>query len=409
MGFGRDELFGVKYWGGLLDLQGELRGAGYETYTAAVGPLASNWDRACELFASIKGGRTDYGRVHSQTHGHSRYGRSYPGLYPDWGETDLATGGTDADVPEQPGKAEATARSVRRIHLLGHSMGGQTARTLVQLLEEGSAAEIAGTPPEELSPLFAGGKAGAEAWVASVTTLTTPHDGSSLAYRVDLSGRVLRELFALAAFLTESSGEPYFDFKLEQWGLGRRPAEPLAAYRERVLGHELWRGSRDTALWDASPEGARELNRWVRARPAVYYFSWAAEETFTDPLTGREVPEPGMVPILASASVFIGSFLRQGPDCKEQGLVCIDRSWWQNDGMVNTISMDGPSLDSADRIVPFSGVPQRGVWNYMGLIGSFDHLNVIGLPPWSLEKPRGYAGLREWYLAMAALVASLTP
>jgi hypothetical protein len=55
LGFGRDELFGFKYWGGFIDLEQELREGGYETYTSAVGPVSSVWDRACELYACIKG------------------------------------------------------------------------------------------------------------------------------------------------------------------------------------------------------------------------------------------------------------------------------------------------------------------------------------------------------------------
>ena len=82
MGYGRDEMFGFKCWGGFVDLQEELRKAGHQTFTAAVGPISSNWDRACELYACIKGGRVDYGEAHARKFGHDRYGRSYPGLYP---------------------------------------------------------------------------------------------------------------------------------------------------------------------------------------------------------------------------------------------------------------------------------------------------------------------------------------
>lgn len=46
-------------------------------------------------------------------HGHNRFGRTYSGFTPNWSETN-------------------------KVHLVGHSMGGQTIRTLVQLLKEGS-------------------------------------------------------------------------------------------------------------------------------------------------------------------------------------------------------------------------------------------------------------------------------
>ena len=42
------------------------------------------WDRAVELFYQIKGGTVDYGKQHSARHGHSRFGRTFPGLFPEW-------------------------------------------------------------------------------------------------------------------------------------------------------------------------------------------------------------------------------------------------------------------------------------------------------------------------------------
>ncbi|KAL4106418.1 hypothetical protein PRIC1_004469 [Phytophthora ramorum] len=86
-GWGRDEFFGFKYWGGLQgDFQEDLEKQGYSVYTASIGPFSSNWDRACELYAQIKGGLVDYGEKHSAAHGHARYGRNYTALYPPWGE-----------------------------------------------------------------------------------------------------------------------------------------------------------------------------------------------------------------------------------------------------------------------------------------------------------------------------------
>jgi triacylglycerol lipase len=380
LGFGREELFGYKYWGGFTDLEARLRAAGFEARTAAVGPVSSNWDRACELYACIRGGRVDYGQAHAARHGHERYGRWYPGLLPEWGQPDSANGG------------------LRKVHIIGHSLGGQTGRVLIQLLAEGSAEERAATPATGLSPLFTGGKD----WVASLTTIATPHDGTTLVYKYDLQGDFLKALFAMWIALSATSEEAYYDFKLDQWGLGRQPGEDYRVYRDRVLSHEIWRDTTDTARWDGSPEGARELNRWVSARPDVYYFSWATEATWRDPFDGTQVPELGMPGVMASLARFMGSYTR---GTGSAGQVSIDRAWWQNDGIVNTVSMNGPKLGSTDRIVNFAGVPAPGVWNYMGLLKSFDHLDVIGIPVG--KAPRGFRSLTEWYLAHARLLASL--
>ena len=63
---------------------------GNRNYAPHVGPFSSMWDRACILYAMIKGGTVDFGKVHSEKMGHARYGATYPGYVPDWGELDEA-------------------------------------------------------------------------------------------------------------------------------------------------------------------------------------------------------------------------------------------------------------------------------------------------------------------------------
>lgn len=368
LGFGRDELLGFKYWGGFADLEQELREAGYPTYTAAVGPVSSVWDRACELYACIKGGRVDYGETHSSLFGHKRYGRSYPGLYPEWGEVDEKTG------------------KVRKVHVVGHSLGGPTGRALIQLLEQGSP-----DPGQGDHPLFQGGKS----WVSSLTTISSPHDGTTYAYWRDWDQSLIKPTFTFLISISSTSPELYYDFKLDQWGLTRKPGEDFFSYRDRVMQSGLWSHSRDTAYWDGRPEGAMELNRWVRAQSSVYYFSWATEATYRDPLSGNQVPEIGVPGHMASTARFIGSYT-----AGEETDLPIDSSWWQNDGIVNTKSMDGPSLGSTDQIRRFNGVPRLGVWNYMGLLESTDHLDIIGIPTADDD-------LKRWYQSVAAMLSSL--
>lgn len=393
LGFAENGPAGLNYWGGRRDLAQELRHRGYAAVAVAVGPASSNWDRACELYAALRGGRVDYGQAHARAAGHGRFGRVCPGLLPDWGES-------------------------RRVHLVGHSMGGLTSRLLVQLLEEGDEAERAVTPPEELSPLFAGGHSGERAWVRSVTTLASPHDGTPAVYRFDTSDRALRR-FAAGVYYramkaagrggdpsgggaAASASDPAhrarglgldLDLRLEAWGLEPAPGESLARFRRRFARAEDWWRGRDTGMWDGSPQGARELNLRVAARSDVYYFSWATEQTTRDPLSGRQVPEPGMSFLIYSLAAFIGA---SGSD----------PAWWPNDGIVSTCSMDGPTRGSADRIEAWAGAAEPGVWNFMGVLSSCDHLDVIGLPT-ARARPAGYSSLTEFYAAVAALLAGL--
>lgn len=66
-----------------------------------VGSLASNYDRACEVYAQLKGGTVDYGYEHASENGHGQFGKTYKGIFPEWDE-------------QHP------------IHLIGHSLGSTT-------------------------------------------------------------------------------------------------------------------------------------------------------------------------------------------------------------------------------------------------------------------------------------------
>ncbi|MBL0387772.1 lipase [Tumebacillus sp. ITR2] len=370
-GWGRDEMLGYKYWGGFTDIQEDLKNYNYTTYTAAVGPVSSNWERACELYAEIKGGTVDYGAAHAKKYGVSRYGRTYPGMFPQWGDVNPTTG------------------KINKVNLVGHSMGGQTIRTLIQLLENGSPDEIASTPSDQLSPLFNGKK---KSWVLSATSIATPHDGTTLTNGVEGIVPHAQQIIGTASSIGGLIGEPVYDFKLDQFGLKRQPGESFSSYSDRVYNSPIWTSTHDTAQWDLSPDGAKELNSWVKAQPDVYYFSWSTDDTFYNLLTGHQDPWADMNLPLQPLSFFLGSYTRN-----QTGHVVTGSSWWKNDGVVNTISMNGPKLGSTDSIVTYNGTPQIGKWNSMGTL-PYDHLQAVGV---------GIYDMRDWYRNLATQLGSL--
>jgi triacylglycerol lipase len=268
-------------------------------------------------------------------------------------------------------------------------MGGQTGRLLIQLLTEGSKEEQAVTPANQLSPLFAGNHA---TWLDSIFTISAPHNGTSLIYDVQ---PVLPLLDQLVSFLSSVQGDSQFlgyDFMLDQWGLARQPGESWSTFIQRVKNSKF-ATTKDMATQDLNPDGASPFNGFVKAQPGAYNFSVATLQTFKDPFTQHQIADVGMNPLLVPFATFIGRFTQNSANH-----VPIDSSWWPNDGVVDTNSMAGPTVNSTDIIVPYNGAPSRGEWNYLNAMNLFGHLDIIG---WGIQD------VRSWYRSIAAFLASL--
>jgi len=374
--FNREDNPLFHYWGGHMDLSSWLLREGLPLISGDCGPVSSNWDRACELYAFLAGGRTDYGRAHSERFGHRRYGTEFPGVLPDLG-----------------------TRNGPLLHLLGHSMGGQTARMLIHLLEEGSREERDATPSEDLSPLFRGGRR----CVRSCMTLATPHNGTSLTTIIQNRMGLVRTFLA---FLAEFQGTGLlpFRFKMDHWEILRRQeGESLRAYRNRMFSLSFWENEKDQALYDLSPEGAFRMNLEIPASPGVYYFSVSMSATYRDPLLKTEIPRLGIHPALAANALYLSrqsaphSVLNSGPV-----------SWKVSDGMVNTLSMKAPVWGSRDRVTELTGLPgqpagalRKGVWHSWPVLENFDHWKQQGWsavsPVYGLPGPVKGLSLPEWY------------
>lgn len=370
-GFGPEELGNYHYWGGMDNIPQYLTSQGYPAYAAAVGPFSSNFDRAVELYYYIKGGYVDYGKFHSGKYGHhQKKSRYYPGIYPQW----------DAGHP---------------IHLLGHSMGGITVRKLLTLLEQGDAAEK--QDPHHAS-LFSGGKTG---WVKSVTTISTPHNGATLTYKLLPNyGYFVKHLVTTAAALSGASPQAgqFYDFDLEQWDLERQPGESFASYSNRVVNSKVW-GTTDYSGYDCTPEAALEWNRAEPDSRNVYYFSVSTRHTSTGLLTGWEYPKATMFPLLVPVAMplplimGLGNYTQKGP-----GKVTIDAKWWANDGAANVYGMSGPQTGA---IKPYSpNTLEKGTWNHIGVYNGYDHFAIIGMGmiPYNV---------RPFYLNLASLLAAV--
>ncbi|CAG4895352.1 esterase/lipase family protein [Paraburkholderia saeva] len=345
-GWGRDELFGqlFRYWGGAKgDIQAYLKSKGYETFTASMGPLSSNWDRACELYCFIRGGVVDYGAVHSARYGHERYGRSYPGILPEWSET-------------------------HKIHMIGHSMGGPTGRTLIQLLEHGDPDEMAFEPgPREAptSDLFKGGKR----WVHSFTSVAGVQNGALTADDYLNFPAFLRDVFySVAALAGVAGNEPLYDFNLKHWGLQREEGEGHEAYIQRVLESHIWK-TNDGCIYDLSTVAAHFQNAWALTSENVYYASYAIDGTFPGP-QGVRVPTPNMNPMLKPTGAAVG--------LNKKDLGGGYAAWRPNDGLVSVPSAQFPLGHAHDFVEPGQPFePKKGVWYVHPTLMGKDHFNIV--------------------------------
>lgn len=345
-GFGRDELGGIiKYWGGPIDVQEDLRGLGYKVFTASVGPFSSNWARASEVYAQIKGGCVDYGAARAAEFGHDRFDKlkCYPGFYPEW----------DAQHP---------------VNLIGHSMGGQTARLLVKLLEDGSPANADG------QNLFKGGRVG---WVKNVMTISTPNSGSPAADNLQTLLPLLQQtVISLAA---AAGNNTFYSFDLGQYHLTQQPGESFDAYMNRVMNSPVMT-SRDSAGWDLRPDGAKELNDFIGRSKVTKYFSWATNDTSPGLISGWHYPNVTMNSImLVTAYPYLWPIppgLGNITGKSQYGGVTYDRSWWANDGLVPSNYMDAPIGQVSEK---YSGQPtEAGKWYALGRLDGYDHLDITG-------------------------------
>ena len=343
-GWGNDEMGSYSYWGGHKDLQKTLENNGYRVFNVSVGPISSNWDRAIEVYYQLKGGQVDYGYGHSKKYGliQKPADKVYEGLYPEWGE----------DHP---------------VHLIGHSMGGQTARMLQYLLETEIFDDAFGKNKEK-SELLGESNRG---WISSVTSLATPHDGSTLADIVTKTFPFIQYFIGLAGVV----GTNFYNFDLSQWNLIRGPDETWSSYVHRMRSHKAWE-TKNISAWDLSIEGAAELNSYLNASSDIYYFSFVFSATSEDELTGYHLPNKDVFLLIRSRAKLLGSKIVFKSDGTET-----DSTWWENDGIVNVRSMKGPTSgqNGPDPIAPFvkSDPLMQGQWYTFETI-NLDHYQSVG-------------------------------
>lgn len=370
LGWGPEELGGYKYWGGTEDLQKILEEKGYQVFTVSVGPVSSNWERAIEVYTQLKGGQIDYGNVHAKKYGIVQMpeGKKYVGLYPEWDEN-------------------------HPVHLIGHSMGGQTIRMLQYQLSQIIISDTTNNAPEK-SALLGEEKNG---WIASITSIATPHDGTTLANIMTKTFPYLQNIIGIANVV----GSGFYDFDLEHWGFSRGENETWSSYRRRMKDHPAW-GTKNICAWDLSLDGAKELNSILIVDPNIYYFSFQTTATNLDTSTGYYIPKEDAMLLTRPRAKILGSTISYWKDGSST-----DSTWFNNDGVVNTISMTGPKtgVNGPDPIIEYqeNDLLIPGQWYTLGPY-DLDHWSIIG----HTLSDEEWARARSLYLAHAERLKKLT-
>lgn len=349
-----------------------LRAQGYTVYNPPVGGYSSAWDRACELYAQLTGTIVDYGEAHSRECGHSRYGRDYTGR---------ATMGTPWNL-ESP------------LNFVGHSFGGETIRLLASLLAYGNETEM-NADKNNCSELFKGGH---EKGIHSVTTIASPHNGSTVSNYVS---DAVAPAFLMIQLLHLKcvTGKSHNDLMLDQWGITKDPFmgekagfNPLACLKMAL--------SMDHCGYDLTVQGAEKLNKMIKTVKSAYYFSYSAciTKDGRNGYTKLNEDYDAFLPfklssplISASVNMFIGGKF-------------IDKSWGANDGIVPLKSAlypfeeDHITYDEAKVIIP-------GVWYVMPTIYGADHYDFCNAAD---EKAFGSRqGFFDFYMNLSKLICSV--
>lgn len=347
-GWGDDEGINnyLPYWGAnTCNIVKHYRNYGYSIYAASVGPASSCWDRACELYARLIGGPVDYGKAHSDKHKHRRYGRYHDsGILEKW----------DKD---------------HKIHLVGHSFGGNTVRMLAYLLTYGCPEEVEASP-DDVSELFKGGH---QDLIASVFTICTPHNGTTTflaAEKFGLLSAVKTVAYNYMGIFGRSPAEgSIFDFHLEQYGLsdtpGKKDAYPIRRAKKNI------KSSQDNIEYDMCPEGADKMNAMMKICPEIFYFSYTYNSVSVDTLGKHHIACHTDFPFLTFTSTLImlyGHFFNKSS--------YNDFDDYANDGLVDLKSGLYPKTEPFKYFDKADVTP--GVWNVMDTrVG--DHGSPIGL------------------------------
>lgn len=279
------------------------------------------------------GGVVHYGVEHSRFHHHSEQGDTFAqGKYPEWSS-------------EHP------------IHIIGHSFGGLTARTLHAYLAD--------------RDTFTGHTTNAD-WVISINTMNSPLNGCLLVYslgaNVGLSpvvewGSPGFLIGILAHIFSYFQLEYIHNFKLQHWNLQHTHSHSLNTLLLAIRGYCV-HSTCDNAAYDMTIHSQIEWANYLSTIPNTFYSS----------TVGTTIQATSFLNYLIYS--FRTYILRSIPT----SVLNLDVSEWYDrgfDGLVSVRSQEFPFLNKIDNfsIEPIPDVPEHNIW-YVSYVDS-DHMGTV--------------------------------
>jgi len=364
-GWGPDEMAGLSYWGeGLKVMRDQLGVNGHSdinVHEASCGPVSSFHDRACEVFAQIRGTRVDYGTNHCADEKHRQVAKDYTGH------------GFFSESSEEWSEDNP-------VILIAHSAGAHTCLRLQQLLAE----------------KFWDSKSTAN-WVEAVICISGVLNGSTLAYSFGCdksSGKLTGPIggfigagVQILGGMERGIARDIYDWDLDQW-IDKTKVSGIDDLIQELEHSQFAKGT-DNLAYEMTLQGCKRANDRFKTNGDTYYLSVVTEQTVSVWLTSRQIPSFFMNPVLVNSTMYqsiVVDFDEQNKPLTAWGSgdLTIDK-WRENDGAVSSISQRYP-FTGGNHPVGGEGIMSRknldkGKWYYEkveSITGkSFDHLDVV--------------------------------
>ena len=214
-----------------------------------------------------------------------------------------------------------------------------------------------------------------------MTTISTPHDGSTLTTKLggDLVGLIKDLIGGFAGLIGTVGSQPSwsYDLMLDQFGLVKESGESTTTYISRVFNSPIFQPRfKDLASYDLSPEASRIFNSQTSLTySGTYYFSVSTVQTvscwFSD-----QCPDIDIEVIMAPTAALIGD---TSGLCDTTGY-CFGSNWEPNDGLVPQRSSASPQNGITRYVAPQNWASNSkfspGIWYNRG--AGRDHTQIIG-------------------------------